>query len=67
MTTPREQALMLRLAAAEVAGEERSVFVLRRILRDLGWSDAALDAATARVTTAARAELRQADLFERAV
>jgi uridine kinase len=32
--TPRETALLLRLAACEVQKEARSVFVLRRILRD---------------------------------
>jgi hypothetical protein len=40
--TPREQALILRLAACELTREERSIIVLRRILRDLGWTDAAV-------------------------
>ena len=50
--TPREAALLLRLAACEVRTEPRSAVVLRRILRDLGWSDAALDAAVARLRQA---------------
>lgn len=49
MTTIREQALLLRLAAADVANEAQSRFVLRRTLRDLGWTDAAMDATVERV------------------
>jgi hypothetical protein len=61
--TPREQALLLRLTAAEVASEVQSVFVLRRILRDLGWTEAAMDACVARVRAAL---YRQASMWERA-
>jgi hypothetical protein len=50
--TPREQALLLRLCACELTQETRSIIVLRRILRDLGWTDAAMDAAVARIRAA---------------
>jgi len=50
--TPRETALLLRLAACEVRPEPRSAVVLRRILRDLGWSDDALDTAVGRIVAA---------------
>lgn len=50
--TTRETTLILRLAAAEVANEPYSVASLRRILADLGWTAAALDAATARIKSA---------------
>lgn len=49
MTTHREHALLLRLAAAEVAHEPQSIRVIRRILRDLGWTDGALDSGVARL------------------
>lgn len=43
--TPREKALLLRLAAAETTQEVRSIVVLRDTLRRLGWTDEAMDAA----------------------
>jgi hypothetical protein len=43
--TPREQALILRLCAADIADEPRSVIVLRRTLAALGWTDEAMAAA----------------------
>ena len=63
----REQALLLRLAAAELQHEERSIIVLRRILiGDLGWDAARLDAALAVITKSVLGLYRQAELFERA-
>jgi hypothetical protein len=50
--TPREQALLLRLCACELTQETRSIIVLRRILHDLGWTDAAMDAAVVRARAA---------------
>lgn len=65
--TPREQALILRLAAAEIAGEARSIIVLRRTLADLGWSDAGMTTATTRLrATVGTVRAVQAELFERA-
>jgi hypothetical protein len=59
----RENALLLRLLACELTNETRGIVVLRRILHDLGWTDAQIDAARTRV----RAVLWvQAELFERA-
>lgn len=52
MTTPHEQALLLRLAACTIKDEPQSIFVLRRILRDKGWTDEAMDGAVARVRAA---------------
>ena len=63
--TPRERTLILRLAAAEVAHEARSALVLRRILRDLGWDDASLDDAVARLVEACGA-FGQVGMWERA-
>jgi hypothetical protein len=42
--TPREKALLLRLAAIEET-QEWGAHNLRRTLRDLGWTDEAMDAA----------------------
>lgn len=65
--TPREHALLLRLAAAEVANEPQSIRVLRRILRDLGWTDAALDSGVGHVRAAVvGVGMVQAGMFERA-
>jgi hypothetical protein len=52
--TPREYALLLRLAAATLTQETRSIVVLRRTLGGLGWTDAALDAGVENVTRAVR-------------
>lgn len=46
--TPRQKMLLLRYAAALVAGEELA-FQTRRALRDTGLDDAAIDEAVARV------------------
>jgi hypothetical protein len=62
--TPRETALLLRLAAAETTREQRSIIVLRRILRDMGWDDAELDAACLRLRAACGAFVQAS--FERA-
>lgn len=45
--TPREQALILRLCAAELTRETRSALVLRQTLTRLGWTDEAMTAAVA--------------------
>lgn len=45
--TPREQALILRLCAADLMHEARSVIVLRQTLTRLGWTDEAMTAAVA--------------------
>jgi hypothetical protein len=50
----REYALLLRLAAAELTQETRSIVVLRRTLGSLGWTEAALDAGVEHVTRAVR-------------
>jgi hypothetical protein len=60
--TPREQAYILRLAAIELTGEW-GAHNLRDTLHRLGWDDAAIDGAVARVK---RALWRQAELFKRA-
>ncbi len=62
--TPHEQALLLRLAAAELTNEPHSIFVLRRMLADLGWTDAGMDAAIRSLRAALSCvSVRQADLF----
>lgn len=58
--TPREQALLLRLAACTLTGEVRSVYVLRKTLGDLGWTAAQMDRAVGRVR---RALWTQGELF----
>lgn len=63
--TPREKALLLRLAAAETTQEVRSIVVLRDTLRRLGWTDEAMDAAVLLVRRVlAGVVLTQALLFE---
>jgi hypothetical protein len=52
--TPRAYALLLRLAAATLTAETRSIIVLRRTLGSLGWTEAALDAGVASATAAVR-------------
>lgn len=65
IVTPREKALLLRLAAAETTDEVRSIVALRDTLRRLGWTDAAMDAASALVRRVlAGVVLTQAQLFE---
>lgn len=61
--TPREQALLLRLAAAETTDETRSIFVLRKTLESLGWTEAQMDRAVGRVR---KALWRQGELFREA-
>ena len=56
--TPRDRALILRLAAIAETGEW-GAHNLRRTLRDLGWSDAAMDVAVTRVRAAVRIEVEQ--------
>jgi hypothetical protein len=63
--TPRERALVLRLAAIAETGEW-GAHNLRRELSRYGWDDAAMSAAVARVRTAVRGLLEQSELFERA-
>ena len=64
--TPRERALILRLAAIAETGEWGAQN-LRRILRDLGWTDAAMNTAVARARAVlADVSFTQAELFERA-
>ena len=62
----REQALLLRLVAAELQHEERSVIVLRKILEEIGWDAAQIDAAATTITKAVVALYRQASFLERA-
>lgn len=63
--TPREKALLLRLAAAETTQEVRSIVVLRDTLRRYGWTDEAMDAAVVLVRRVlAGVVLTQAQLFE---
>lgn len=64
--TPREHALLLRLVAAELLDEPQSIRVIRRILRDLGWTDAALDAGVARVRAVVVGVGLVQETFERA-
>ena len=64
--TPREQALLLRLLAAEIAGEARSVVVLRHTLADLGWDTARIGRAVAAITKALTGLYAQASFLERA-
>ncbi len=65
--TPREKALLLRLVAAELTQEDRSIVVIRRTLYDLGWTAAAMDAGVARILASlSGVVLTQAELFERA-
>ncbi len=52
MTPAREHALLLRLAAAILNQETRSIAVLREMLRELGYDDGTMDAAVARATAA---------------
>lgn len=56
--TPRERAYILRLAAIEET-HEYGALNLRRSLRDLGWEDAAIDTAVARVRAAVRGLFEQ--------
>lgn len=48
--TTREKALLLRLAAVEEVGE--ADLLLRRTLRDLGWTEGAISDAVARIREA---------------
>lgn len=59
--TPRERALILRLAAILETGEWGAQN-LRRTLADLGWGDGEIDRTVARVWAAL---YRQAGMFER--
>lgn len=60
--TPREKALLLRLAAIEETGEW-GAHNLRRTLYDLGWDDTGIDAVVLRVRKAV-STLQQARLFD---
>ena len=64
--TPREQALLLRLVAAEIAGEARSVVVLRHTLAELGWDAARIGRAVGVIQKAMAGLYAQASFFERA-
>lgn len=50
--TKRDQALLLRLAAAELTNESRSIIVLCATLHRLGWTDNGLDEALASLRAA---------------
>jgi hypothetical protein len=60
----REYALLLRLAAAELTQETRSIVVLRRTLLCLGWTEAALDAGVEHVTRAVRGVVATQTMME---
>lgn len=63
--TPREKALLLRLAAAAETDELRSIVALRDTLRRLGWTDEAMDAAVVLVRRVlAGVVLTQDHMFE---
>lgn len=63
--TPREKALILRLAAIAETGEW-GAHNLQRELRRLGWDDAGMDAAVTRVRAAVRWDVEQQTFLEAA-
>lgn len=65
--TAHQQALLLRLAAASITQETRSIIVLQRMLHDLGMSDMEQHAACAALRGALDSIiLSQARLFDKA-
>jgi len=65
--TAHQQALLLRLAAASITQEARSIIVLQRLLHELGMSDMEQHAACAALRSAlASITLSQACLFDKA-